>query len=165
MKEIKLDTYKKPGLYVEEYMSFCNDKIQFHQGEESKQNEEEYGHSAFDRIVEYDIADIDKMIEALEKHYKEQLAESIHIETQDTKSKKLLNLVFSFYSDKTNYYWEDSMIEILELSSLTKNLASKMRETVEKQGYQPKKVLYKALNDLVTYFNHFGIKTITDYSL
>ena len=94
---IKLDTYSEPGLYVEEYMSFSNERIQFHQGEESKQNEENYGHSAFDKIVEYDLVNMDNMIEVLEKHYKEQqYPESVRIETLNTKSKKLLNLIFTF---------------------------------------------------------------------
>ena len=166
MDEVKLDQYSEPGLYVEEYMCFLNGKIQFHQGEESKQNEEAYGHSAFDKIVEYDIADSDNMIEALEKHYEEKQYLCTEITNSlEFKLQKLLNLVFSFYSDKTNFYWEDSMIELFNSSVLTKKIADKLQKTVKTKGYQPKKVLYKTLSDLVSYFNHFGIKTITDYCL
>lgn len=147
--EIKLSTYSETGLFVAEYIDFPNGKIFFHQGEESVQNEEVYGHSAFDKIIEYDIDDIDNMIEALEKHYEEkQYPDCINMEKLNAKSKKLLNYVFSFYTDERNFYWEDLMIEIFDSSKLTKNFAEQLRTDVKNQGYRPKKAVYKTLSDL-----------------
>lgn len=106
------------------------------------------------------------MIEALEKHYEEkQYPDCINMEKLNAKSKKLLNYVFSFYTDERNFYWEDLMIEIFDSSKLTKNFAEQLRTDVKNQGYRPKKAVYKTLSDLESYFKHFEITPINNYCL
>ena len=161
--EMSLNVYSKPGLYVEECIDFKEGKIVFHEGEESRRMVEEYGHSAFDRIIEYDSANIDKMIEALEKHYKEkQYSKSLNMEKFDVKQKKLLNLAFSFFTNKRSYYWEDLMIELFDSSEITRSFAEGLRTKVKDEGYQPKEVVYKDLSDLKSYFGHFGVQVLKD---